>query len=155
MAFRDEHLACPACGKAALSDDHAIGITRWECAACGGVWLDRAALAALVDKLELPIDELAGRAAGASSRGCPRCRAPMATLTVDAITLDTCADHGLWFDRAELEPTIEALQREAEAARPLAKRIHAPWWYRIYEFAVRVEIESQRNRNRTRPRDWE
>ncbi len=151
--YRDDHPPCPTCKTTSLSALTVVGVERWECASCGGLWIDREALESLADKLEVPVDALLVRGAGEEPRGCPRCKVPLRSLVVGDATLDTCPEHGLWFDRSELEATIDKLQADAEAARPARERANPPWWYRIYDYAVRVVQVSNANRNRVRPSD--
>src|SRR5690242_11656871 len=101
-----DELMCPSCKTSALSLLTVVDVERWECATCNGVWLDRSALDSLADKLEVPLDELAERGGREAARACPRCKTALRSFAVGDNSLDACAEHGLWFDRSELESTI-------------------------------------------------
>lgn len=45
------------------------------------------------------------------TRQCLGCQKPMAVMHIGEIYVDVCADHGIWFDREELQ---QVLQRAAE-----------------------------------------
>lgn len=40
-------------------------------------------------------------------RNCPTCHEPMRTVTDNGVSIDTCDDHGVWFDKGELEQFID------------------------------------------------
>lgn len=40
---------------------------------------------------------------------CPTCREAMGTWTLHAIAIDRCPNHGLWFDRDELQIVLRAV----------------------------------------------
>jgi len=82
------------------------------CYRCGGIWLDRGELDeilrlcggdALLEELE-PVRETREK-----KRRCPVCKKKMEKAAVGfarRFLLDRCPDHGLWFDRGELEGII-------------------------------------------------
>lgn len=49
---------------------------------------------------------LAGDDVGPSDRTCPACGAAMRRVAAYGAVLDSCADHGVWFDRSELERVL-------------------------------------------------
>ncbi len=84
----------------------ARGVTLRACGRCGGVWLDAVAaarvLAALVDA---PLAD-APRGGGLA---CVECGRVMEVRTPGGagVEIDRCPDHGVWFDRRELELLVE------------------------------------------------
>lgn len=114
---------CPACKNpmitlelAAVEIDH--------CLACGGIWLDSGELELLMDAPQKAKDLLASFQADPSCtekpRKCPICDKKMAKIVVGpaepALLIDKCRrDHGLWFDRGELEDILDRGQLDAES----------------------------------------
>jgi Zn-finger nucleic acid-binding protein len=81
------------------------------CLECGGIWLDSGELELLLDDpsgakeiLKHPTTTIQDEK---SDRKCPICLKPMREIGVGSesrVHIDRCAgDHGLWFDRGELE----------------------------------------------------
>jgi len=102
-AYKDRTLGCPACKDTKL---HFQG-DRWACAACGGCFVEDAALSAMVI-------EMTGRAwqppavqGGAGERACPVCDKPMLVEVLEAVTIDRCEGHGVYFDPNELQTALE------------------------------------------------
>ena len=106
-AYKDRKLGCPQCKDTVL---HFAG-DRWACDACGGCFVEDAALSAMVI-------EMTGRAwqppavqGGPGERACPVCDKPMLVEVLEAVTIDRCEGHGVYFDPDELQT---ALQHAAE-----------------------------------------
>ncbi|MDB4954271.1 MAG: Transcription factor zinc-finger [Myxococcales bacterium] len=51
---------------------------------------------------------------GDSPRPCPRCDTPMLVGALDGVMIDRCAEHGIWFDAAELKRVMENEHNRAE-----------------------------------------
>ena len=130
LSSRDGDLSCPHCG------DKAAVMTRWGlapsktrpagyevdgCTACGGVWLEAPTLEAmlaeaseLVGKVAVVEAKVERRVVAEASgpvtyRRCPVCRDMMARRNferVSGIILDTCIDHGTYFDGGELQDVL-------------------------------------------------
>ena len=124
-------LACPSCG------DEAPAMTRWGlapdhahvrgyevdgCTHCGGAWVAKATLDALVAEAsqfaarsEVPEREvrrrvMSERPAEIRYRRCPVCAEMMARKNfarVSGIILDSCLDHGSYFDAGELQDVLD------------------------------------------------
>ncbi len=110
---------CPRC-HVALAVASVPPFTMLGCGACGGVWLEHAAVRALLTGGEPRIEELAGRAARATisrpdrrpaNLPCPLCSSPMAQCDVThaMIAVDTCNLHGTWFDADEVRRVRDGL----------------------------------------------
>ena len=129
-------LACPRCtggGKTENLIANLVGGTLLdECAACGGVWLNRAALEQVLAERDRPdILHAAGARFTTASAPiaqeqvvylpCPECGTRMRRHNFgrkSGVIVDTCKDHGTWFDRDELRRVIEFVQSGGlEAAR--------------------------------------
>jgi len=56
-----------------------------------------------------------------SANECPDCSHALTRATRAGVTLDVCKDHGVWFDRGELQRVAERVRGEAgkrETSRP-------------------------------------
>jgi hypothetical protein len=100
--------------------------TRVVCARCGGGLVTNAELESMMNELspddERPLEQrlLPG---SAKARGCPRCKIPMTPFTMYEVTIDRCAEHGVWFDGEELARVLQAngeayAERNAEGQAP-------------------------------------
>jgi Zn-finger nucleic acid-binding protein len=106
MAYRGARRSCPVCGTSLLA--LRVGRRRQEyCPGCGGRWLEHATLISMWSELAPgKTPELSPRKDGAGARPCPSCREPMERVELMVIPLDRCAEHGVWFDRRELETAL-------------------------------------------------
>jgi Zn-finger nucleic acid-binding protein len=124
----------------ALFDGEArSGGTLLGCGTCGGVWLDVAACRVVVEGTagELSrLGEVAARHAtvkvDTSGGGlfCPLCGETMAPVALPgtSIVLDSCAQHGTWFDAGELRLIVLAY-----AKLPPPMRAASPEDYAAYQ----------------------
>ena len=112
-------MLCPAC----KADMFVLEFDLIEidyCPDCTGVWLDSGELeiigeraGALQGELLLALEEQKGeRPRGPDKRRCPICRKTLLRIRTrgkNPIVLDRCpAQHGLWFDRGELQAVVRA-----------------------------------------------
>lgn len=112
---------CPHCKKR-LVTVVADGVSLSGCGACGGIWVDNASARKVLANPESVFADLARRAAAGAtgSRGksdkptCAECPAILDRSRVAGIDLDTCTEHGTWFDARELETLVKMLRRELE-----------------------------------------
>ena len=112
-----------------MSSHHTSNATLEGCLSCGGVFLDRESRHRVV-AAKCADTAAASDAAAAQARwtpdvrkriACPVCGKPMTTTQVaGAVDLDSCNEHGAWFDRDELRRFIDALS--AQRAKPSAKK---------------------------------
>lgn len=106
-------MRCPSCAAPLI----VLEVDRVEidhCTACGGVWLDGGELelllgaAANLDTLMATLKS--GGAAKEARLRCPICRRKLDKVSCgegETVALDKCPrDHGLWFDRGELQAVI-------------------------------------------------
>jgi Zn-finger nucleic acid-binding protein len=128
---------CPRCGRALAGAGGAL-----ECSACTGTFLDHHAFAARVAEADAhrtgaPFTHRKKFDPDVRAFPCPRCRRNMERASFGArsgIFLDTCAEHGTWFDARELDDALDYVRavgldqvREAEErARARLARSGAP-----------------------------
>ncbi|MFH1735177.1 MAG: zf-TFIIB domain-containing protein [bacterium] len=90
------------------------------CLACSGIWLDSGELAILLgqpDHVDAILHSLdAGLQKRKSKRKCPICLKRMEEFTpasASDLYIDRCRkEHGLWFDRGELEQVLQLFKTE-------------------------------------------
>jgi Zn-finger nucleic acid-binding protein len=106
MAHRDEFAVCPSCG----AGIEARG-TRLVCAKCSGCLVTNAEIESMMNELspddQRPLEQrlLPGTA---KPRSCPKCKTEMTPFTMYEVTIDRCAEHGVWFDGEELARVLNA-----------------------------------------------
>ncbi|MCX5743236.1 MAG: zf-TFIIB domain-containing protein [Proteobacteria bacterium] len=101
-AHKDRRLGCPSCKETALS----YAGDRWPCHTCAGAFVENAALAAMVEELSAAPWEVPVGAGALGERACPVCTRPMMVEVLEAVTIDRCGDHGVWFDEHELQDAL-------------------------------------------------
>jgi Zn-finger nucleic acid-binding protein len=123
-AFRDQQLLCPAC--APPSELVFMG-DRYGCGECGGVFVENAALEAMIFDMSGTLFELPPLTGIPSERYCPMCRAVLVTEELQLVAIDRCAQHGVWFDPSELALALEHAsgQHEARGLRGWLKKLFA------------------------------
>ncbi len=109
-------MLCPVCEV----DRFVLEFERVEidwCPECAGVWLDSGELELIGQRAGALHGELLGaletgksERPGGGRRRCPICRKKLREVKTESeppIVLDRCpAEHGLWFDRGELEAVV-------------------------------------------------
>lgn len=139
---------CPACRRPLVSG-RAGDVPLASCETCGSVWLDREVFARVCRERETQAAMLVGpwmqpRQAGTSDqpaghryRPCPVCRNLMNRSNFakySGLILDTCRDHGTFFDPRELPALVHFIQgggmdrmreREREALKEEERRLSA------------------------------
>jgi hypothetical protein len=101
------------------------------CNACGGLWLEPEAAVHVMQGLGDALDtDLAATSKNQSrvsrspappdtgSRACPRCAQPMMRVVVGETMVDTCAAHGTWFDKNELDGVVKACRKMRASQAP-------------------------------------
>lgn len=126
-------LACPAC-RASLEALHEAEGTLFDCAGCGGHFVEHALLRALIEQRSRLAQSSAlapARSAARSSvlaqkvtyRPCARCGAMMHRKNfggASGVIVDVCTLHGIWFDAGELPNVLSFVERGGlERARKL------------------------------------
>ena len=91
-----------------------------ECLACGGVWLDIPTFHRIFRSAEAQADALHILSATRGSSEslvrylhCPVCNQQMARRNYarhSGVIVDSCPDHGLWFDRDELRRVVDFIK---------------------------------------------
>ncbi len=103
-ACTDRTLTCPACDRVPLE----FRGDRWACTACRGVFVEAAALVAIITAMTHALWEPPPPSMTPGARACPLCAASMAVFVSEGVTLDRCTAHGFWFDDAELGTVLHA-----------------------------------------------
>jgi len=117
-------MLCPACGV----DMFVLEFERVEidwCPRCAGVWLDSGELelvgrraGVIGHELLTALQAERGRQSAGERRRCPICRKSLLEVEADTdppIVLDRCPrEHGLWFDRGELQAVVKAAGAEED-----------------------------------------
>lgn len=119
--------ACPACGEASRLVSRSLGgeeITVLECGRCAGLWLGNEIFEHLeqrsrrqaasgegrpVEPARMPPTASAGGESSRHYRPCPLCASLMHRRNYgrhSGVIVDTCRQHGLWFDQGELEAIV-------------------------------------------------
>ncbi|MBK7396553.1 MAG: zf-TFIIB domain-containing protein [Myxococcales bacterium] len=116
---------CPRCQRP-LTTHQAPRFTMFACTGCGGMWLDGAAsrtVVAAVDPVAMQAADHVARAAEQAvdvnaQAACPQCRHAMEKMPIPAagVVVDTCREHGVWFDRNELQQVVRAVASPGTAA---------------------------------------
>lgn len=127
MSVAVSQLPCPRC-HAALYVGSTSHVTLHGCGGCGGVWLGKACVQQLMQKMPADALQLAQRASAGARHAahtgapahCPVCRKVMQRTTAAAarVELDTCAEHGTWYDRDEILAITAALKQSGWHAAP-------------------------------------
>ena len=119
-------MLCPVCNTEMLI----LEFTRIEidfCGLCGGVWLDEGELELLVSpdnsnyaSVSGIISDLKKSTAADGSRKCPVGRKKMVPVELSikpAVEIDKCPlNHGLWFDKGELEQVMTSSGADGKLA---------------------------------------
>jgi Zn-finger nucleic acid-binding protein len=116
-------LKCPEC-RQPLVKATVGGVDLSQCHRCGGLWLTRELFEGVAADREergavlgaLPGDQAKGPIAleAVHYRPCPQCARMMNRTNygrISGVILDTCKDHGLWFDKDELRRVLEFIQK--------------------------------------------
>jgi Zn-finger nucleic acid-binding protein/ribosomal protein L37AE/L43A len=107
-AYKDRTLGCPSCKDTKLSFEGDL----WSCGACNGCFVEDAALSAMVSEMSGQPWQPQSAKGGAGDRVCPVCDKPMIVEVLEAVTIDRCEGHGVYFDPDELQTAL------AHAAEP-------------------------------------
>jgi len=116
-------LKCPEC-KEALMKAVVGSVELSQCHRCGGVWLSRELFERMAADREdrgtvlgaLPGNQAKGAVTPETVhyRPCPACGRMMNRTNygqISGVILDTCKEHGLWFDKNELRRVLEFIQK--------------------------------------------
>jgi Zn-finger nucleic acid-binding protein len=110
-------MQCPKCTGAAL----AASGQHQSCAQCGGLFVTEASFADMLQTMSSGSDErtLEHYPIGTEhcAHACPHCGVAMLSSSIERLPVERCAQHGIWFDRDELE---RALARDVTAQHGIA-----------------------------------
>ncbi|MDP8246073.1 MAG: zf-TFIIB domain-containing protein [Candidatus Hinthialibacter antarcticus] len=114
---------CPHCGEAMIVLE-LEGVEIDFCPSCKGTWLDAGELELLCEPDGAESGAVREQAFSAkrdrkSKRRCPRCNWKMDGVRLGGVELERCCNqHGLWFDRGEMEQVIASFSdQEKELGR--------------------------------------
>jgi Zn-finger nucleic acid-binding protein len=102
-AFKDRTFACAACAGPAME----FRGDRWECTSCHGVFVEDAALSAMVSEMTNAPWTLPETKGSDGDRVCPVCSKTMSSEKLETVGIDRCAGHGVFFDHDELGNLLE------------------------------------------------
>jgi Zn-finger nucleic acid-binding protein len=102
-AYRDQKLPCPRCTGRELS----FLADRYGCDACHGVFVENAALEALVADMTSKPWQMPAPVGTPGGRACPICASALGVETLEGASIDRCEAHGVWFDPDELESVLQ------------------------------------------------
>jgi len=97
-AHADQTLPCPACRTREL----VFMGDRYGCDGCHGLFVENAALVAMVEDMTTATWELPPPTGAPGARSCPICAQPLADERLEGEPIDRCPAHGVWFDPNEL-----------------------------------------------------
>jgi Zn-finger nucleic acid-binding protein len=120
----DGRARCPQCQQMLEIVDRAT-VVGYACPDCGGIWLDSETTMRVEATLDTQTLEVGEIASGLSqnptpphqaSPPCPLCLNPMHTYVVPGsdVEVDSCEEHGTWFDRGELQTLIREMMRRVD-----------------------------------------
>ncbi|MGZ3453009.1 MAG: zf-TFIIB domain-containing protein [Polyangiales bacterium] len=109
---------CPRC-RGPLVPHQAARLVMNCCHQCGGVFLDGGASKRVVEALDPNVmatasgvsQQATAQVATEATIGCPMCNNALERLPIPAagVTVDACREHGIWFDRDELQRVVQAV----------------------------------------------
>lgn len=159
-------LRCPGCGENMRHQQLSGATTIYECGACGSAWLTPETFTKLVaDREARGTAAASGAAAGGLGKPkpvriartatryvhCPVCDALMNRVNFgdsSGVIVDTCAMHGIWFERQELYAILAFVEQGGLARRRAEVQAGGPGRHYVREMhfesgdAARREIQS-------------
>lgn len=102
-AYADRALGCPVCPGREL---RFLG-DRYACEQCSGIFVENAAVTAMVNEIAPRYWELPEAMGKSGPRACPVCRELLVVEELETVAIDRCKPHGVWFDPAELATMLE------------------------------------------------
>ena len=116
---------CPRC-RTPLNVQQAGNLVMNCCYQCGGLFLDGIASKRVVDAVDpnaiATANQVSQHARAAVSTDavapCPACEKPLDRMPIPAanVTVDVCREHGVWFDRDELQRVVQAVGPSSQQA---------------------------------------
>src|SRR3954465_3568848 len=118
-AFQDKTLGCPSCKDTKLQ----FAGDRWSCTTCAGCFVEDAALAGMVQEMTNQPWEVPPLTGAGSDRQCPVCSKLMVVEVLEAVTIDRCLPHGVWFDDSELQTALHHATEPNKGVGSWVKRL--------------------------------
>jgi len=120
---------CPRC-RTPLTPQQAQRLVMHCCYTCGGLFLDGAASRRVVEAVDPSAMAAAQQASQSAQRAvatdavapCPVCTRALDRMPIPAasVTVDVCGEHGVWFDRDELQRVVQAVAPQRTTPVPMA-----------------------------------
>jgi Zn-finger nucleic acid-binding protein len=134
-AGRPSDNGCPACGDERNLNHRTLGdppIAMLECPGCAGLWLGQSAFQSMLERFREEAQQVEnalaarpgsddrgrGRQRGSLYRRCPECSKHMHRMNYgqrSGVIVDTCREHGVWFDAQELDAILRWIRAGGEA----------------------------------------
>lgn len=123
---------CPRCNTP-LAPQQAGRLQMNCCYSCGGLFLDGGAARRVVEVVDPGAMATAQQVSQSAQRPvqtegvapCPVCARPLDRMPIPAanVVVDACAQHGVWFDRDELQRVVQAVgPQAAQAQQPMPQQ---------------------------------
>jgi Zn-finger nucleic acid-binding protein len=135
---KETRLPCPVCGRRHRLHSRSLGevsLTLCECRRCAGIWLKNAGFELLAERARgqaagdlatvqgaaaVQNDAAVGPSGAKQSlyRRCAECQTLMHRRNFgqgSGVVVDTCREHGIWFDAAELDAVLKWIRAGGEA----------------------------------------
>lgn len=119
---------CPRC-RTPLNPQQAQRLTMHCCYSCGGLFLDGAASRRVVEAVDPSAMATAQQVSQGAQRPvatdavapCPVCARALERMPIPAasVTVDVCSEHGVWFDRDELQRVVQAVAPQGQRTTPV------------------------------------
>jgi hypothetical protein len=107
MAFRDQPMRCPRCGKNLVRYEER---DKWRCKTCYGALVGAEQLEIEVGPAAAEIVEGPQDPARPAIHPCPVCAYPMTPYTIERVEIDRCVEHRVvWFDAGEIGKIRDAV----------------------------------------------
>jgi Zn-finger nucleic acid-binding protein len=121
--FRDAPTMCLQCRIPMEGAETSTGHDLEICDGCGGAWMEVASFLADLRRAQptLAVEELMEHNDGTPRRPCPRCGEAMSIVWLEFLQLDQCEQHGVWFDRGELDRALRGDVVPPEVAKLLKR----------------------------------
>ena len=107
MFYRSQSVPCPVCAGTLQHNDE-LGVDCLRCPECFGAWIEDDAFFSALRRRhpEARVTEVMVHNDGSPRIVCPFCSQKMDIGWLDFLQVDSCAEHGLWFEDAELERAL-------------------------------------------------
>ncbi len=107
MIYREIQIHCVQCQSQLLIPEEALGLSYLICPSCEGLWLTEEVFLSFMEQNRPGKDNtLLLHNDGTKRRSCPVCKEPMQIAWILFLQMDQCEEHGIWFDKGELNRAL-------------------------------------------------